>query len=294
MNNRIPVIRMRNSSDVIVAKHPEERIPFGSVLEVSPSQKALFCRNGELIAEFDAGRHILNGEMPFFDRAVSRGFLRGGNITECSVYFVNMSLLDSCNWGVGDIYARDRFYDLNIRMGAHGSYRLKVINAHDVLVNLCGMDDLLTTEDVRSIHTEYITAPIARCIHTIVTSEGLSLLTANFCETDISRAIQLYGNQELVRLDQGLSIVQFSTRLCPDEDTMNYVDCIERGRLGRRMDGYTWQEEKAHKERMKEIEVTRQYLLRTDPSLAENDIMRRPDALYLYSLLRNGGYGWQH
>ena len=83
------VARPDAAKSQVVWKHPDKTIPMKSQLTVEADEKAVFFRDGKIVATMDAGRHTLDSSnLPFLSNLIDS--FTGGDVFIAEVFFVNV------------------------------------------------------------------------------------------------------------------------------------------------------------------------------------------------------------
>src|SRR5262245_14058782 len=83
----------------VVWKHPDPTIPMKSQLTVEADEKAVFFRDGKVVATLEAGRHTLDSEnLPFLSNLVDS--FTGGNVFIAEVLDRKSTRLNSSHLGI--------------------------------------------------------------------------------------------------------------------------------------------------------------------------------------------------
>src|SRR5262245_11638148 len=83
----------------VVWKHPDPTIPMKSQLTVEADEKAVFFRDGKVVATLDAGRHTLDSaNLPFLSNLVDS--FTGGNVFVAEVLDRKSTRLNSSHLGI--------------------------------------------------------------------------------------------------------------------------------------------------------------------------------------------------
>lgn len=96
--NIIDVIKYEGPADVFIWKHECEDFNTKTQLIVHESQEAVFCKNGQILDTFSAGRYTLNTQnIPFLRKIIE---LPTGRVTpfQCEVYYINKAVV-GLEWG---------------------------------------------------------------------------------------------------------------------------------------------------------------------------------------------------
>ena len=132
---------LKNTSpaNVLIWKQPEEDFNTHSVLTVNPGEEAIFVKNGEVVAVFQNGRHVLQTENYVFLSRL-RNMLSGGISTfNCFVYFVRKATTMELLWGTASpIQLRDPVQKIATSIKARGSYKVKIDDSVKFLTTLMG------------------------------------------------------------------------------------------------------------------------------------------------------------
>lgn len=134
----LSALRNDRGGQLLIYKLEEVDFNNGSVLTVSPSEEAIFVKNGCIVQVFPNGRYELVTEnFPFLGHL--RYLLSGGISTfHCSIYFVSLQQSPELLWGTS-MMMRDPIQKINTKVFIRGGYRIRVENGAKLLLSLLGM-----------------------------------------------------------------------------------------------------------------------------------------------------------
>lgn len=134
----LSALRNDRGGQFLIYKLEEVDFNNGSVLTVSPSEEAIFVKNGNIVQVFPNGRYELVTEnYPFL--GYLRYMLSGGISTfHCSVYFVSLQQSTELLWGTS-MMMRDPVQKIVTKVFVRGGYRIRVENGTKLLLSLLGM-----------------------------------------------------------------------------------------------------------------------------------------------------------
>lgn len=134
----LSALRNDRGGQLLIYKLEEVDFNNGSVLTVSPSEEAIFVKNGCIVQFFPNGRYELVTEnFPFLGHL--RYLLSGGISTfHCSIYFVSLQQSPELLWGTS-MMMRDPIQKINTKVFIRGGYRIRVENGAKLLLSLLGM-----------------------------------------------------------------------------------------------------------------------------------------------------------
>ena len=134
----LSALRNDRGGQLLIYKLEEVDFNNGSVLTVSPSEEAIFVKNGCIVQAFPNGRYELVTEnFPFLGHL--RYLLSGGISTfHCSIYFVSLQQSPELLWGTS-MMMRDPIQKINTKVFIRGGYRIRVENGAKLLLSLLGM-----------------------------------------------------------------------------------------------------------------------------------------------------------
>jgi len=248
-------IEHRQASNEVVHLFEEENITFGSRLVVHESQVALFVKNGQIKMTFKPGSYLLNANnYPFISTLLSKTFYKDSNIFSCQVYFISTANLDGLRWGVRGITVRDRERELNISVGAHGDFSVRVQDPEKFLVSIGGTVTHLSKDDLRDKLIHVVNTLVPQSIKESMERENVSVIDTDKCAGDISRTMCDRLRSELNREGRGLDVLQFTLSIRIDQELLGRIGAVEFDRYAatesaaaaaktRELQGITLQEE---------------------------------------------------
>ena len=122
----------------VVWKHPDPTIPMKSQLTVEADEKAVFFRDGKVVATLDAGRHTLDSaNLPFLSNLVDS--FTGGNVFIAEVFFVNVREQVGNKFGgrIGNV--EDPKSGVPVETMVHGEFSYRVTQPDVLVTGLVGM-----------------------------------------------------------------------------------------------------------------------------------------------------------
>jgi membrane protease subunit (stomatin/prohibitin family) len=132
------VARPDGAKSQVVWKHPDSTVPLKSQLTVEADEKAVFFRDGRVVATLDAGRHTLDSmNLPFLSDLVD-GFT-GGNVFIAEVFFVNVREHTGVKFGGRIGHVEDPKSGVPVETMVHGEFSFKVEDPERLIVGLVGM-----------------------------------------------------------------------------------------------------------------------------------------------------------
>jgi membrane protease subunit (stomatin/prohibitin family) len=122
----------------VVWKHPDPTIPMKAQLTVEADEKAVFFRNGKVMATLEAGRHTLDtANLPFLSNLVDS--FTGGNVFIAEVFFVNVREQVGVKFGgrIGNV--EDPKSGVPVETMVHGEFSFRVTQPDTLITGLVGM-----------------------------------------------------------------------------------------------------------------------------------------------------------
>ena len=134
----LSALRNDRGGQFLIYKLEEVDFNNGSVLTVSPSEEAIFVKNGNIVQVFPNGRYELATEnYPFL--GYLRKMLSGGISTfHCSIFFVSLQQSPELLWGTS-MMMRDPVQKIVTKVFVRGGYRVRAENSTKLLLSLLGM-----------------------------------------------------------------------------------------------------------------------------------------------------------
>lgn len=132
------VARPDGAKSQVVWKHPDRTIPMKSQLTVDSDEKAVFFRDGKVVATLGAGRHTLDSSnLPFLSNLVDS--FTGGNVFLAEVYFVNVREHTGIKFGGRIGHVEDPKSGVPVETMVHGEFSFRVTDPEDLILGLVGM-----------------------------------------------------------------------------------------------------------------------------------------------------------
>ena len=132
------IARPDDAKSQVVWKHPDPTIPMKAQLTVEADEKAVFFRDGRVMATLEAGRHTLDtANLPFLSNLVDS--FTGGNVFIAEVFFVNVREQAGIKFGgrIGNV--EDPKSGIPVETMVHGEFSYRVANPEILITGLVGM-----------------------------------------------------------------------------------------------------------------------------------------------------------
>ena len=122
----------------VVWKHPDPTIPMKSQLTVEADERAVFFRDGKVVAVMDPGRYTLDSaNLPFLSDLVDK--FTGGNVFITEVFFVNVREHPGNKFGGRIGHVEDPKSGVPVETMVHGEFSYRVTDPEELIVGLVGM-----------------------------------------------------------------------------------------------------------------------------------------------------------
>ncbi|MFT5291350.1 MAG: membrane protease subunit (stomatin/prohibitin family) [Planctomycetota bacterium] len=132
------IARPDDAKSQVVWKHPDRTIPMKSQLTVEADEKAVFFRDGKVVATLAAGRHTLDASnLPFLSDLVDS--FTGGNVFITEVFFVSIREHTGIKFGGRVGHLEDPKSGIPVETMVHGKFSFKVDDPEALIVGLVGM-----------------------------------------------------------------------------------------------------------------------------------------------------------
>ena len=132
------VARPDDAKSQVVWKHPDKTIPMKSQLTVEADEKAVFFRDGKVVATLGPGRHTLDSSnLPFLSNLVDS--FTGGNVFIAEVFFVNVREHTGVKFGGRIGHVEDPKSGIPVETMVHGEFSFRVTDPEQLIVGLVGM-----------------------------------------------------------------------------------------------------------------------------------------------------------
>ena len=127
----------------------QDEIRLGTQLIVSENQQAIFVKGGKICDVFETGQHTLaTANLPILSQVIGSVF--GGNSPfNASIYFVNKAVLMNTKFGLTPFNLVEPNFKVPIPVSARGSYALKISDARNLLIQICGNLTELTPQTIK-------------------------------------------------------------------------------------------------------------------------------------------------
>lgn len=127
----------------------QDEIRLGSQLIVSENQQAIFVKGGKICDVFETGQHTLaTANLPILSQVIGSVF-GGHSPFNASIYFVNKAVLMNTKFGLTPFNLVEPNFKVPIPVSARGSYALKISDARNLLIQICGNLTELTPQTIK-------------------------------------------------------------------------------------------------------------------------------------------------
>lgn len=162
------------TGNTLVARVPPDdscEIKWGAQLTVRESQVAVFFRDGRAITAFKPGRYVLKTQnIPILTKWVTSFGYGPKSPFRSEVYFVATKLMSGLKWGTPQaILFRDAELQM-VRLRAHGSYSMRVVEPTIFLNRMVGTQGLYTNDQIQEYLRSIITARLVDVFGGVVKS----------------------------------------------------------------------------------------------------------------------------
>jgi membrane protease subunit (stomatin/prohibitin family) len=132
------VARPDDAKPQVVWKHPDPTIPMKSQLTVEADERAVFFRDGKVVAVMEPGRHTLDtSNLPFLSNLVDS--FTGGNVFIAEVFFVNVREHAGVKFGGRVGHVEDPKSGVPVETMVHGEFSFRVTDPEKLILGLVGM-----------------------------------------------------------------------------------------------------------------------------------------------------------
>jgi len=132
------VARPDDAKAHVVWKHPDPTIPMKAQLTVESDERAVFFRDGKVVATLGPGRHTLDSaNLPFLSNLVDS--FTGGNVFVAEVFFVNVREHTGIKFGGRIGHVEDPKSGVPVETMVHGEFSFRVLDPEQLIVGLVGM-----------------------------------------------------------------------------------------------------------------------------------------------------------
>jgi len=132
------IARPDDAKPHVVWKHPDPTIPMRSQLTVEADERAVFFKDGKVVATLGPGRHTLDtANLPFLSKLVDS--FTGGNVFIAEVFFVNVREHTGVKFRGRIGHVEDPKSGVPVETMVHGEFSFVVLNPEQLIVGLVGM-----------------------------------------------------------------------------------------------------------------------------------------------------------
>jgi membrane protease subunit (stomatin/prohibitin family) len=132
------IARPDDAKSQVVWKHPDPTIPVKAQLTVEADERAVFFRDGKVVATLEPGRHTLDTlNLPFLSNLVDS--FTGGNVFIAEVFFVNVREHAGIKFGGRIGHVEDPKSGVPVETMVHGEFSFRVVDPQRLILGLVGM-----------------------------------------------------------------------------------------------------------------------------------------------------------
>lgn len=162
------------TGQTLVARVPPDdscEIKWGAQLTVRESQVAVFFRDGRAVTAFKPGRYVLKTQnIPLLTKWVTSFGYGPKSPFRSEVYFVSTKLQHGMPWGTAQpILFKDAELQM-VRLRAHGTYSMRVVEPTVFLNRMVGTQGLYTTPQIQDYLRSIMTARLVDVFGGVVKS----------------------------------------------------------------------------------------------------------------------------
>lgn len=204
----LSALRNDKGGQLLIYKLEEVDFNSGTVLTVSPSEEAVFVKNGNIVQVFPNGRYELVTEnYPFL--GYLKYILSGGISTfHCSIYFVSLQQSTELLWGTS-MMMRDPIQKIVTKVFVRGGYRVRAENGTKLLLSLLGMGVRnVAFDDIKQYFGTQFNQNIISILSETLTRNNEEILIA--CTKLGQLSQQVYPQLASIISEYGLCLENFS------------------------------------------------------------------------------------
>lgn len=217
------IIKYEGDNETLVWRHPLQDFNLGSQLIVHESQEAIFCRDGQALDLFGAGRYTLEPQqLPLLEKIYKLPTDTQGTF-HSEVYFFNMATQMGIKWGTD---TKVRLFDpptgLHVELGASGECSVRITNARKLMLKLVGTTSGLNHEQLlggnKGVFRTLVMTQVKTYLAQTIKENHISVLEIDAYLMQLSEALRARINEKLD--EYGLIMPEFYVArvVTPDED----------------------------------------------------------------------------
>jgi len=215
------VARPDGTKSQVVWKHPDSTIPMKSQLTVESDERAVFFRDGKVVAVLDPGRVTLeSSNLPFLSNLIDS--FTGGNVFIAEVFFVNVRENTGLKFGGPIGHVQDPKSGVPVETLVHGEFSFRVTDPEKLIVGLVGMGRAQSFQ-VRSWLKEQVLKVLRDHVAELIVKQKWPLLDVT--SGAYTEEIEQSTLQNLARHveDYGVQVVRFGNFVIgiDEEDSKN-------------------------------------------------------------------------
>ncbi len=185
--------------------------------------KVVYLKNGKIMEDMSGDRFVLN---------TSSFLKRNQEVFDVKVYYVNVNNAFTVKWGTRQqTRVIDGFFQVPVSIGASGTFKITVENAHKLVAKLCAVRKDLTNESIQEFFSNEMTMYVMQTL----TQEVISGRTNayNLWANAASVADNMKDALKDIFAEYGIKITGFSIGaiVLSQEDIRQFEDILRKKRL---------------------------------------------------------------
>ena len=217
------VIRFEGNEDDLIWSKEILDCNFECEIVADAFWKVVYLKNGKIMEDISGDRLVLNS---------STLFKRNQEVFDIKVFYVNVNNAFTIKWGTKQqTRVIDGFFYFPISIGASGTFKITVENAHKLVAKLCAARKDLTNEAIQTFFSNEMTMYVMQTLTREVASGRTNAY--NLWANAASVAESMKDAIKDIFEDYGIKITGFSIGaiVLPREDIQQFEEILRKKRL---------------------------------------------------------------
>lgn len=211
MSNTINVVKYESNENLLVWKHPMDKMYESTDIVVQEAQEAIVLVNGHLLDVYKTGRYCIHRE--------EKRLFSLPTIYDCSIFFINTGEQMEIKWGTdSQIELLEPTYGFPMQIGASGQMSLRVFDSQLFMNHVVGYQKSLSTKELTTKFRALLNMKVKTYLAKIIKDEKLNIFEIDEHLQDISTVLQALLHPHFEEYGLALDNFYVMTIAKPDGD----------------------------------------------------------------------------
>jgi membrane protease subunit (stomatin/prohibitin family) len=215
-------VKYDGSGNVLVWRHPQDDLTWGTQVIVNQSQEAMFFKGGQALDILGPGTHTLETSNIPLLRGLIKVPFGGDTPFAAEIYYINKATNLDVKWGTkSPIPILDPKYNIFLPIRAFGQFGIKVTDSRKFVVQLSGTLSEFTVDTLQNYFRGIILTKAKDYIAETIIKKKINMLEISAYLEDISNELKAKIEKDFAAY--GLQLVNFmlqSVNVNEEDDTV--------------------------------------------------------------------------